>query len=65
MIVRFRKQLIQWKFLERRHTHNLHKSVEGQTHGALGRLGECAYAIRPSVRPFVHFAKDPFAPHLM
>jgi len=54
MIVRFRKQLIQWKFLERRHTQNLHKSVEGQIHGQLLLYdrNECVNRDRhPDLRP--------------
>jgi hypothetical protein len=33
MIVRFRKQLIQWIFLEHRHAHNLKKSIERKLQG--------------------------------
>jgi hypothetical protein len=33
MIVHFRKQLIQWKFLKRRHAQNLQKSVERKLQG--------------------------------
>jgi hypothetical protein len=33
MIGRFRKQLIQWKFLERRHAQNLQKSIERKLQG--------------------------------